>query len=112
MTSDPAHFAQLDKSALIRDLMGEIRYLIIAKQCEVAGKLSILDECLEKSFSLVYDHGKPFLTPISYRQFSLQPNTVLLYYPHVLCGLLQYLLSTKLPSSSLKGLPPPIRFSM
>ena len=52
--SDPTHFAQLDKSALI-PFMGEIRYIIIAKQCEVAGTSSILDGC------------------------SLQPNTVLLY---------------------------------
>ena len=31
--------------------MGEkIRYIIIAKQCEVAGTSSILDGCLKKSF--------------------------------------------------------------
>ena len=40
--------------------MGEIRYIIIAKQCEVAGKSLILDGCLKKSFSLVYDLGKRF----------------------------------------------------
>ena len=50
--------------------MGEIRYIIIAKQCEVAGKLLILDGCLKQIFG----------APISYRRFSLQPNTVLLYY--------------------------------
>ena len=41
--------------------MGEIRYIIIAKQCEVAGTSSILDGCLKKSFSLVYDLGKRFV---------------------------------------------------
>ena len=40
--------------------MGEIRYIIKAKQCKVAGKLSILDGCLKKSFSSVYDLGKQF----------------------------------------------------
>ena len=40
--------------------MGEIRYIIIAKQCEVAGKSLILDGCLKKSFSSVYDLGKQF----------------------------------------------------
>ena len=30
--------------------MGEIRYVIIAKQCEVDEKSSILDGCLKKSF--------------------------------------------------------------
>ena len=30
--------------------MGEIRYIIIAKQCEVAGKSLILDGCLKKGF--------------------------------------------------------------
>ena len=40
--------------------MGEIRYIIIAKQCEVAGTSSILDGCLKKSFSWVYDIGKRF----------------------------------------------------
>ena len=40
--------------------MGEIRYIIIAKQCEVAGKSWILDGCLKKSFSSVYDLGKRF----------------------------------------------------
>ena len=40
--------------------MGEIRYIIIAKQCEVAGTSSILDGCLKKSFSSVYDLGKRF----------------------------------------------------
>ena len=40
--------------------MGEIRYIIIAKQWEVAGKLLILNGCLKNPFSL-------------------QPNTVLLY---------------------------------
>ena len=35
--------------------MGEIRY-----KCEVAGKSSILDGCLKKSFSSVYDLGKRF----------------------------------------------------
>ena len=29
--------------------MGEIRYIIIAKICEVAGTLSILDGCLKKN---------------------------------------------------------------
>ena len=38
--------------------MGEIRYIIIAKQCEVAGKSSILDGCLKKSFTSVYDLRK------------------------------------------------------
>ena len=41
--------------------MGEKRYIIITKQCEVAGKLSILDGCLKKSYSSVYDLGKRFL---------------------------------------------------
>ena len=41
--------------------MGEIRYIIIAKQCEVVRKSSILDGCLKKSFSLVYDLGKRFI---------------------------------------------------
>ena len=59
VTSDPAHFAQLDKSALIR-FMDEIRYIIIAKQCEVAGTSSILDGRLKKSFSEVVDRGKQF----------------------------------------------------
>ena len=40
--------------------MGEIRYIIIAKQCEVAGTSSILDGCLKKLFSSVYDLGKRF----------------------------------------------------
>ena len=40
--------------------MGEIRYIIIAKQCEVAGKSLILDGCLKKSFSSVYDLRKRF----------------------------------------------------
>ena len=40
--------------------MGEIRYIIIAKQCEVAGKSLILDGCLKKLFSEVYDPGKRF----------------------------------------------------
>ena len=40
--------------------MGEIRYIIIAKQCEVAGKSLLLDGCLKKSFSSVYDLGKRF----------------------------------------------------
>ena len=40
--------------------MGEIRYIIIAKRCEVAGKSSKLDGCLKKSFSSVYDLGKQF----------------------------------------------------
>ena len=41
--------------------MVEIRYIIIAKQCEVAGKSLILDVCLKKSFTSVYDLGKRFL---------------------------------------------------
>ena len=41
--------------------MDEIRYIIIAKQCEVAGKLLILDGCHKKSFTSVYDLGKRFL---------------------------------------------------
>ena len=40
--------------------MGKIRYIIIAKQCEVAGTSSILDGCLEKSFTSVCDLGKRF----------------------------------------------------
>ena len=41
--------------------MGEkIRYIIIAKQCEVTGTSSILDGCLKKSFSSVCDLGKRF----------------------------------------------------
>ena len=40
--------------------MGKIRYIIIAKQCEVTGKSLILDGCLKKSFSSVYDLGKRF----------------------------------------------------
>ena len=40
--------------------MGEIKYIIIAKQCEVARKLLILNGCLKKSFSSVYDLGKRF----------------------------------------------------
>ena len=40
--------------------MGEIRYIIIAKQCGVAGKSLILDGCLKKSVSSVYDLGKLF----------------------------------------------------
>ena len=50
--------------------MGEIRCIIIAKQCVVAGKLSILDGCLKKSFSLVSRPQKTiYWTPISYRNF-------------------------------------------
>ena len=30
--------------------MGEIRYIIIAKQCEVAGKSSVLDGCPKNPF--------------------------------------------------------------
>ena len=40
--------------------MGEIRYIIIAKQGEVAEKSSIRDGRLKKSFSSVYDLGKRF----------------------------------------------------
>ena len=40
--------------------MGEIRYIIIAKQFEVSGTSLILDGCLKKSFSSVYDLGKQF----------------------------------------------------
>ena len=65
----------------------EIRYIIIAKQCEVTGKLlildgclkTILDGCLKISFSSVYDLGKLFFGhPSRIDDFSSQPNTVLL----------------------------------
>ena len=59
LTSDPAHFAQLDKA----QFMGEIRYIIIAKQCEVAGTSSILDGLSKK---ILRPPKTIFLTPISY----------------------------------------------
>ena len=68
-----AHFAQFDKSAF----MGEIRYIIIAKQCEVGGKSLILKGCLKKSFSSVYDFGKQYFGHPS-RINDFLCNTVLL----------------------------------
>ena len=53
--------------------MGEIRYMIIAKQCEVAGKSLILDGCHKKTI---------FIDTHLVSQFSLQPNTFLLYSCH------------------------------
>ena len=38
-------------------LKSPLRFIILAKQCEVAGKSLILDRCLKKSVSLVYNLG-------------------------------------------------------
>ena len=52
--------------------MGEIRYIIIAKQCEVAGKSLILDGCLKKNpfpWSTTLENDFPCnLTQFCYRE--------------------------------------------
>ena len=64
--------------------MDEIRHIIIAKQCEIAGKCLILDGCLNNPFPWS-TWSQFFLTHISYRRFSLQPNRVLLYVRVYVC---------------------------